>query len=93
MKLFYSIYKKVSISFHIFTNFFTFYHKMFMNLDIDFIEFYIKKKYSQKLEEYFDVNKSVASKWRNSNFPERRLNEFIWREGSSDILELFKRIY
>ena len=51
-----------------------------MKVDVDFIEFYIKKKYSQKLEEYFDVNKSVSSKWRNSSFPERRFNEFVWRE-------------
>lgn len=66
---------------------------MFMKIDVDFIEFYIRKKYNQKLEEYFDVNKSVSSKWRNSSFPERRFNEFVWREGTSDILELFKRIY
>ncbi len=64
-----------------------------MKLDVDFIEFYIKKKYGQKLEEYFDVNKSVSSKWRNSNFPERRLNEFVWREGTQDLIELLKRIY
>ena len=64
-----------------------------MKIDVDFIEFYIKKKYSQKLEEYFDVNKSVSSKWRNSSFPERRLNEFVWREGTSDLLELFNKIY
>jgi len=35
-------------------------------IDIDFIEFYVKKKYSQKLDEYFNVTKSVASKWRIS---------------------------
>ena len=64
-----------------------------MFLDIHFIEFYIFKKYNQKLEEFFEVNKSVASKWRNTNFPERRMNEFIWREGTSDIMELFQRIY
>jgi hypothetical protein len=64
-----------------------------MKLDVDFIEFYIKKKYGQKLEEYFDVNKSVSSKWRNSNFPERRLNEFVWRERTQDLIELLKRIY
>jgi hypothetical protein len=64
-----------------------------MKIDIDFIEFYIRKKYKQRLEEYYGVNKSVASKWRNYNFPERRLNEFIWREGSVDILELLKKIY
>jgi dissimilatory sulfite reductase (desulfoviridin) alpha/beta subunit len=64
-----------------------------MKIDIDFIEFYIKKKYNQKLEEYFDVNKSVSSKWRNSNFPKRRMSEFIWREGTQDLIELLERIY
>ena len=37
-------------------------------IDIDFIEFYIKKMYFKKLEEYFEVNKSVASNWRNQFF-------------------------
>jgi hypothetical protein len=64
-----------------------------MTIDVQFIEFYIQKKYSQKLEEYFGVNKSVSSKWRNSSFPERRMNEFIWREGTSDLIELLKKIY
>lgn len=64
-----------------------------MNIDVHFIEFYIFKKYNQKLEEYYIVNKSVASKWRNTSFPEKRLHEFVFREGTSDILELFKRIY
>jgi ribosomal protein S17E len=36
-------------------------------IDIYFIEFYIQKKYSQRLEEYFEVNKSVASNWRNNS--------------------------
>ena len=54
-------------------------------IDIDFIEFYIKKMYFKKLEEYFEVNKSVASNWRNNSFPERRLKEFLYREGTLDI--------
>lgn len=62
-------------------------------IDIDFIEFFIKKKYNQKLEEYFDVNKSVASKWRNDKFPERRLKEFYFRERSLDVFSLIKSIY
>ena len=45
-------------------------------IDIYFIEFYIQRKYSQRLEEYFEVNKSVASNWRKNSFPERRLKEF-----------------
>jgi len=64
-----------------------------MKIDVDFIEFYIKKKYSQKLEEYFSVTKSVSSAWRNDRFPEKRLHEFVYKEGTSDIIELLKRIY
>ena len=64
-----------------------------MKLDVIFIEFYIKKKYDQKIEDYFGVNKSVASKWRNKNFPESRLHEFVFKEGTSDIFELFKMLY
>jgi hypothetical protein len=31
------------------------------------MEFYIKKKYDQKVEEYFNVGKQSASDWRTSN--------------------------
>jgi hypothetical protein len=64
-----------------------------MKIDVDFIEFYIKKKYRQKLEEYFGVTKSVSSAWRNTLFPEKRLHEFVYREGTQDLVELLKRIY
>lgn len=64
-----------------------------MIIDVHFIEFYIFKKYNQKIEEYFDVNKSVASKWRNTSFPDKRLHEFVYREGTQDLIELLKRIY
>jgi hypothetical protein len=64
-----------------------------MKIDVYFIEFYLYKKYNQKLEDYFDVNKSVSSRWRNYGFPERRLNEFSYREGTIDIIELLKKIY
>lgn len=62
-------------------------------IDIFFIEFYIQRKYSKKLEEYFEVNKSVSSKWRNGKFPDRRLKEFLYREGTLDTKELFNIIY
>jgi len=62
-------------------------------IDIDFIEFYINKKYSKKLEDYFEVNKSVSSKWRNKSFPDRRLKEFLYREGTLDIHILLDKIY
>ena len=64
-----------------------------MKIDVDFIEFYIKKKYNQKLEEYFSVTKSVSSAWRNSFFPEKRLHEFVYKEGTKDLIELLSRIY
>lgn len=62
-------------------------------IDIIFIEFYIRKKYAQKLEEYFGVTKSIASIWRKSSFPERRLKEFSYREGTLNIKELIDKIY
>jgi hypothetical protein len=62
-------------------------------IDIYFIEFYIFKKFNQKLEDYFGVTKAVASKWRKKSFPERRLKEFLYREGTLDIIELINRIY
>ena len=62
-------------------------------MDFKFIEFYIEKKYNQKVEDYFNTVKSVVSNWRNKNFPEKRLHEFCYREKSSDILELFKNLY
>jgi hypothetical protein len=64
-----------------------------MKIDVHFIEFYLFKKYGQKLEDYYNVNKSVASKWRNKSFPERRMDEFKWREGTDDLIELLNRIY
>lgn len=64
-----------------------------MKIDVDFIEFYIRKKYNQKLEEYFSVTKSVSSAWRNTSFPEKRLHEFVYRERTSDMIELLRRVY
>lgn len=62
-------------------------------IDIHFIEFYLMRKYGQKLEEYYSVNKSVSSKWRNTSFPERRLKEFLYREGTLDVFDLIGKIY
>ena len=42
-------------------------------MDINFIEFYIKKRYSQKVEDYFGVVKSVVSGWRHGKFPQTRI--------------------
>lgn len=62
-------------------------------IDIYFIEFYIKRLYNQKIEDYYGVTKAVASNWRRNNFPERRLKEFIYRERSENIYDLFEKIY
>ena len=55
--------------------------------------FYISRKYNKRLEEYFEVNKSVSSGWRNNKFPDRRMKEFQYREGTLDIKILMSRIY
>lgn len=63
-------------------------------IDLNFIEFYIKKKYSQKTWEYFDVTKQVISIWRRNNeVPGHRLKEFAEKEGSFDVHELLEKIY
>ncbi len=64
------------------------------NIDFLFLEFYIQKKYDKKVEEYFNIGKQSVSDWRVSNqIPSKRLIEFIKKEKSSDIHELFNRIY
>ena len=63
-------------------------------MDFLFLEFYIQKKYGQKVEEYFNVGKMSVSSWRSSNtVPSKRLIEFHQKEKSLDILELFKKLY
>jgi hypothetical protein len=63
-------------------------------MDFLFLEFYIKKKYNQKVEEYFNINKASVSYWRSSNeIPEKRLLQFQVKEGSIDTKELFLKIY
>ncbi len=59
-------------------------------MDFKFLEFYILKKYDQKVEEYFKINKASVSYWRNANeIPEKRLLQFQLKEGSIDPKELF----
>jgi hypothetical protein len=63
-------------------------------MDFLFMEFYIKKKYDQKVEEYFNVGKQSVSDWRTSNtIPEKRLLQFQIKEGSIQPKELFEKIY
>ena len=62
-------------------------------IDLDFIEFYIKKKYQQNVDAYFDVSRPVLSVWRKKGLPQGRIDEFLRREKSFDVFELFERIY
>lgn len=62
-------------------------------MDILFIEFYIKKRYNQKLQEYFNVSSPIVSIWKNKSFPGNRLKQFMDKEGTLDYNILFNRIY
>ena len=63
-------------------------------MDFLFLEFYIQKKYNQKVEEYFSINKVSVSYWRTSNnIPEKRLLQFQLKEGTINKKELFSIIY
>lgn len=66
---------------------------MYKEIDVDFIDFYVKKKYGQNLDRYFEVSRPVLSVWRRKGIPQGRLDEFMRREKSFDIFELFERIY
>jgi hypothetical protein len=62
-------------------------------LDLEFITFYIDKKYKQSVSNYYNVSGSVASKWKSEGIPEQRIHEFVYNEGSKSPIELFKQIY
>lgn len=63
-------------------------------IDFLFIELYIKKKYDKKVEDYFNIHKMSVSSWRKSNsIPPKRILDFYEKEGTKDILELFKDLY
>jgi hypothetical protein len=66
---------------------------MYKEIDIDFIEFYIKKKYNKNMSLYFDISRPVLSVWRKRGLPQGRMDEFMRREKSFDVFELFNRIY
>lgn len=71
-------------------------HKKENNRMIDFlfIELFIKKKYNQKVEEYFNIGKQSVSDWRKSNsIPPKRLLYFYNKENSMYIQTLFEKIY
>jgi hypothetical protein len=63
-------------------------------MDFLFLEFFIQKKFNQKVEEYFNVGRQSVSDWRISNtIPEKRLLQFQVKEGSIDPKELFRQFY
>lgn len=62
-------------------------------MDFLFLQLYIKKKYNQHVEEYFNITKPSVSLWRNNNIPPQRLLEFYTKEGTMNIKELFSKIY
>jgi hypothetical protein len=62
-------------------------------LDVDFINLYVRKKYKEDLCNYYRVTPGVASKWKHSYFPDQRIHEFAFREGSSNVVDLIKNIY
>lgn len=67
-----------------------------INKEIDFlfIEFYIKKLYNIKMEEYFNVTKQAVSEWRILNqLPSRRIDIFLDKEGSINPLDLIHKLY
>ena len=63
-------------------------------MDFLFLEFYIMKRYGQRVEEYFSVGKQSVSDWRISGkVPEKRLLQFQLKEGSIDPKDLFQHLY
>ena len=65
-----------------------------IKLDFLFLEFYIQKKYEQRVEEYFKIGKQSISEWRKTKIiPPKRLLEFQFNEGSIDPKILFEKLY
>lgn len=62
-------------------------------MNIQFIQFYINSIYNQSIEEYFYVQRSTVSNWRNRGMPKKYLNIFIDREKTDNIYSLFEKIY
>lgn len=63
-------------------------------MDFKFLEFYILKKYDQKVADYYKINKVSVSYWRTTNqIPEKRLLQFQLKEGSIDPKELILKLY
>ena len=63
-------------------------------MDFLFLEFYIQKKYNQKVEEYFNIGRQSVSDWRISNsIPEKRLLQFQLKEVYIDPKVFFQQFF
>lgn len=63
-------------------------------MDFIFLEFYIRKMYDIKVDDYFGVSRASVSQWRMMNeIPPKRSMEFLEKEGSLDINVLFSKLY
>ena len=62
-------------------------------IDLRFIEFYVRGVYDKSDEEYYHVKRPTVSNWRKRGIPKKYVSIFIDTEKSSEIIELFKRIY
>ena len=62
-------------------------------MDIYFIEYYVRKKYNQSLVEYYDISIITLYKWHSHGIPIMRVREFVKRERSDNMYELFCRLH
>jgi hypothetical protein len=62
-------------------------------MDVHFIEYYVRKKHDLNLAEYFQTSMISIYRWHTKGIPEVRIKEFIERERSGNIYELFCRIH
>ena len=69
------------------------YEKSKAKIDLNFIKFYVNTLHNKSIEDYFHVNRTTVSNWKNRGMPIRYLKTFIDLEKSDNIQELFERIY
>lgn len=62
-------------------------------MDINFLQFYLSRRYNKSIEDYFFVNKSTVSNWRKRGIPKKYLNIFTEIEKTNNIYVLFEKIY
>lgn len=61
--------------------------------DFPFMKFYIESFHKKEMCVYFDVTRPWVSEWKKKGVPKKYLQMFINKEKSSNIYELFTRIY